>query len=210
LRKGQAFLIASIIACILLALLRINLNLSELERSIQTLQADFEREEMENVERELLRSIEYSRVEDLTKNLEIFSNFSRKALGRRKLTFNALLLQCLLPKVSGESQLNVTIFNMLGVEIESLNLTFSYDNSTRSFSSIRDGESVRTNFIFSTNSDVNYTLILSYKTFREEKREEILIPVEIGRSKFIGFFELELKNWLEQRVKLNPVYILKA
>ncbi|MDI6798498.1 MAG: hypothetical protein QMD12_00665 [Candidatus Aenigmarchaeota archaeon] len=211
--KGQMFLIIAIVAVIALALIKTSLSTYQILEKKRYLEAGLERLEFQNAREELLRTIEYSvyQKENITKSVEDFIKFARSYFKTKTIDLNGLAAELILPNVTAETNtsLNVTILNLLGIEIQNLNLTFSYDNSTRNFVAIRDGETVETSFIFNTSSNVNYSLSVYYLTSYENRTENITVPVEIGKSKFVGLFDLRLKSdRAEQRDIFTETYVL--
>ncbi len=205
--KGQAFIILSLILILFFFLVK-QLDVFEFRESY-----GIESLEFQNLKEEVLKTVQISspRIENISENLNEFLKFARNSFRSRSVELNAFLAKIYYPNVTPNSNisLNVSIFNLLGTSIEKLNLTFSYDNSSKNFSSVGDGQQVETSFIFNTSSTVNYTLKIFYNTSYENRTEEILIPVGINKSKFIGFFDLGIeKDGLEKRDKIKVAYNL--
>jgi len=210
-KKGQIFLIVGIITIIFLIMLRISFDLTKIVERKRYFELGLERDQFENVRTETLKSISiaYHEKDNITNNMEDFLRFSRDSLKREARDFNSFVVGSIYPNVTVNvnTRLNVSVLNFLGVEIQNLDLTFN--SSTKSFSSIADGTNTETYFIFNTSSNINYTLSAYYKTSYENRTENISIPVEIGKNKFIGFFDLRLiSDRLEQKDKFTQGYSL--
>lgn len=210
-KKGQIFLIIAIITIMFLIMLRISFDLTKIVERKRYFELGLEREQFENIRSETLKSISiaYHEKENITNNIENFLRFSRDSLIRETIDFNNFVVGSIYPNVTANTNitLNVSVLNFLGAEIQNLDLTFN--SSTKSFTSIADGTSTETYFIFNSSSNVNYTLTAYYLTSYENKTENISIPVEIGKSKFIGFFDLRLiSDRLEQKDKFTQTYSL--
>lgn len=203
--KGQSFLIMAIIFIIILALIKLTIKFYQFQDDRSLIL------EFENVKEEVIKSVEYSiyEKENITKNLESFVEFARNSLKRKALDFESLLVEITVPDVLENNELNISIKNLLGCEIVFLNITFSYDNSTKEFTRIIDGEKINTSFTFFTNQNKNYSLIVFYKTPYTQSLEEINIEVEVGKNKFIGFFDIRLESKNARlRDKILKVYEL--
>jgi len=210
-KKGQMFLIVGIITIMFLIMLRISFDLTKIVERKRYLELGLEREQFENIRDESLKSISisYHEKENITDNVETFLRFSRDSLKREAIDFNSFVVGSIYPNVTANTNttLNISVLNFLGAEIQNLDLTFN--SSTKSFTSIADRTSTETYFVFNTSSSVNYTLSAYYKTSYENKTENISIPVEIGKNKFIGFFDLRLiSDRLEQKDKFTQTYSL--
>jgi hypothetical protein len=211
--KGQVFLITAVIVIIVLLLLRVSLNLSSVLENKRYLESGLERLEFQNLKAELKKTLQISSAqeENITQNIDEFLRFAKSVFSSRILELNGISIECKIENVSaGETEeLNITALNFLGNSLQELNLTFSYDSSTQEFTDIKDGDAVSTQFSFITSSDVNYTLMVDYKTAIETKSENITLPIEIGKSKFVGFFDLRLEGTRgEQRDKITETIIL--
>jgi hypothetical protein len=211
LRKGQIFLILGIITVILLISLRASLNLMKILETKRYLEIGLERKEFQNIKDEVLKRVEISlQAENVTNKTEEFLSFSRDVMKERTMDFNSFLVQTIHPNVNAgtDTRLNVTVLNYLGANIQTLNLSFSYDyTANQSFSSVADRGRVDANFTFNTNSNTSYILTVYYSLGGEGDTENIIVPVEIGKSKLTGFFDLKLiSNRGEHRDNFNKTY----
>lgn len=209
--KGQIFLIIAIITIITLMMLRVSLDLNKIMENKRYLESGLERQEFQNVKDEIVKSIVISskNTSYIASNTNDFAKFARGSLTSRDEELNGFFVHSLFPTVTAgtDTRLNVTVLNILGAEIVTLNL--SLNGSSQMFYSIPDSGSVETNFTFTTSSNANYTLTAYYLTAYENKTEEINIPAEIGKSKYVGFFDLRLiSSRLEQRDRLTKTYTL--
>lgn len=192
-------------------MLRVSLDLSKIIEKKRYLESGLEREEFQNVKNEIIKSIVISSKNTtlIANNTNNFAKFARNSLNSRTGELNGIFVHSVFPIVmaGSDTMLNVTLLNIFGREISVLNL--SLDSSYQMFYSIPDNATVEANFIFSTSSNTNYTLTVYYLTAYENKTEEINIPVEIGKSKYVGFFDLRLiSERLEQRDKFTKTYVL--
>ena len=206
-KKGQMFLIAAIFIIVILALIKTSFNIYQLLENKRYLESSLEKEEFQNFKEELIKTVEYSiyQKENITRNTEEFIKFAKNSFKSRTIDLNGLAVEAIYPKVyaNTNTQLNVTVFNFLGEEIKELNLTF---NSSSQTFSLPDSSSHSVQFLFNTPSDYNYTLFVSFLTSTKNKTEEILIPVEINESKFVGFFDLEIlspRGQLKEKLELS-------
>jgi hypothetical protein len=193
--KGQFFLISGLIIIVVLLLIKSSLNLAQIIESKRYLEIGLERKEFSNIRDGLVETVELSYNKNETNNVEKYIVYVRQRLKARTTDLNGLAVGSSFKKVvsGSDTGLNVTVFNFLDETIQSLNLTFYSDPpQSQIFSNVADNSSVKKDFTFSTTSDVNYTLIVNYTTSTESKQYSIQIPAEIGKSKFIGFFDLRM------------------
>lgn len=209
--KGQIFLIIAIITIVTLMMLRVSLDLNKIMENKRYLESGLERQEFQNVKDEIVKSIVISskNTAAIANNVNDFAKFARSSLAGRTGELKGLFVHSVHPSVSTgvDTRLNVTVLNILGQEVVTLNL--SLNGSSQIFSSVKDSSTIETNFTFTTSSNANYTLSAYYLTAYENKTEEVTIPVEIGKSKYVGFFDLRLvSERLEQRDRFTQMYTL--
>jgi len=192
--KGQFFLISGLIVIVVLFLIKSSMNLAQIIESKRYLEASLERKEFSNIRNGLMNTIEFSYNKNETENAEKYIVYLRQRLESRTIDLNGIAVESIFRNAGSNTGLNVTVMNFLDQTIQNLNLNFSYDKSAQDFPNVADNTSIRKDFTFSTGSSVNYTLIINYTTATETKQYNIQIPVEIGKSKFIGFFNLRMKS----------------
>ncbi|MEM5773136.1 MAG: hypothetical protein QXL86_02825 [Candidatus Aenigmatarchaeota archaeon] len=193
--KGQFFLISGAIVVVVLLLIKGSLNLTQIIENKRSLEVSMERKEFLNLKQQLIKTIEYSYNKNESEKIENYLNYVRGRLKSRTMDLTGIAIESTYKNVTAsvDSSLNVTVYNLLGETIT--NLTLDFNGSIEQFYNIEDEKSVESSFIFNTNLDVNYTLTVNYTTSKESKQYRILIPVEVGRSKFIGFFDLRIKGF---------------
>jgi len=193
--KGQFFIVTAIIVIMALFLIKSSLNLADIIERKRYLEMGLERKEFMNIRDEFLNVVAYSYNKNETSNIKTYLDYIFSKLAARSTDLKGLDVESSYPTASSgvQTRLNVTVYNFLGTTISKLNVSFSYDfTSNKSFSNIPDGMYTNTYFNFITASSTNYTLIVYYETSAENKTYNIQIPVEIGKSKFIGFFDLRM------------------
>jgi len=194
--KGQFFLISGIAVIIVLILIKSSLNLADIIERKRYLEIGLERKEFSNIRGELTNTVELTYNKNETENVNKYIVYVKQRLKYRAVDFNGIAVGSSFKNVvaGANTGLNVTVLNFLGETMSSLNLTFSYDGSNHVFSNVADNSTVKWDFTFNTSSDVNYTLAVNYTTTSENKQYSVQIPVEIGKRKFIGFFDLKTKS----------------
>lgn len=205
------FLIIGIVVITIMVMLKTSLSLGKQIENKRYLEQGLEREQFKNIKREVINAVDiaYFNSSNMTRNAEDFLRFVRRSMKATTVDFNALVVESIFPNVTAdvETMLNVTALNLLGVEIRNLTLTFN--SSARSFLSREDGAIIETDFRFNTSSDFNSSLTIFYLTAYENRTENVSIPIEIGKSKFIGFFDLRLvTSGQEQRDSFTKTYTL--
>ena len=213
--KGQIFLIASVIVIITLVLIKNSIDITSVLENKRSLESSLERLEFENAKRELIRTVDYSAnfSTNISTGVEIFLKFSQNVFSQRTNDFQAIAVSTYYPRVVSGSMvtINFTVLNLLERNLDFLNLTFSSTNVSTTFRDVAQAAIVTTNSTFTTSNTVNYTLTVFYNTTQGNITENILIPVEIGKSKFVGFFDLILKSSrLTQRDKFTETIDLSA
>lgn len=134
-RKGQIFLITSVIFIVVLIILKISFNPDEIEIKRAEAEYNFRTLYFSNINKEIFKSVEvsYSQPPNITKNLFDFANFTRDKMDERAFNFEILLVSSVSP--SSGTVLNVTVINLLNKTID-INLTL---NSTPQQSDTKNG-----------------------------------------------------------------------
>jgi hypothetical protein len=209
--KGQIFLMIGIIIIIAMILLGTSMSLAKVMQDKIGLERGLESQQFQNIKAEMLNSASfgYEDAGNMTGNLETFGKFARDKLKTSSQDLSCLLLTFHYPPVvaGSDTQLNVTIVNLLGSELE--NLTLSFESSNIYLSSVADGSRISTNFTFNTVSSINYTLSAYYKTSGKIGTDDMIIPVEIGWSEFGGLIDMQLSGTSQvQSDKIPFLYLL--
>lgn len=214
--KGQMFLIMSMIIIVTLMVLKSSMDLPKIMETKRYMEMGLERKEFNNIKDELTRTIEFSYYQssDIAANVKKFISFARNHLKARTVVLKGIAVESIFPTVAAgvDTRMNVTVFNFFDSKINSLNLSF-IDSTTllndQTFTSISDGQTIETNFTINTNADKNYTLSAFYLLPSENKTEEISIPAKIGKSTYVGFFDIRfVSERLEQRDRITLTYDL--
>ncbi len=206
--KGQIFLITSIIIVLALVVLKNSIDVTSVIENKRNLEVGLERLEFENARSELVRTIDYSYnfSGNITGKVDNYLKLAKNSLGSRTTDLDIFGVASIYPNVisGSEARINFTVFNLFGREIDFVNLTFSSTNVSTTLSKLQDGITVNGNSTFTTSVAVNYTLTVFWNTTQGNNTEIIIIPIGIGKSKFIGFFDMTLRSdRLEQRDKIT-------
>lgn len=206
--KGQIFLITSVIIVLTLVILKTSIDITSIIENKKNLESGLERLEFENAHSELIRTVDYSYnfSNNITGKIEDYLRFARNSFNSRITDFEVLEVASIYPAVTSGSltRINFTVFNLLGREIDFLNLTFSATNVSTTLSRLQNGIAVNANSTFTTSSAINYTLTVFWNTTEGNNTEQIRIPVDPGKSRFVGFFDLRLRSdRLDQRDKVT-------
>lgn len=205
--KGQMYLIMAIIIIVLLTLIKISLNLTDIIENKKAMEINLERQEFQNVRDEVVKiPILTHRQNNITDNTESFIRFAHDALEARTIDLEGVFVISSYPKVSSntDTKLNVTFFNFLDDDVEFLNLTFNTTVTTAT--DVEELERLDRQFDFRISSPTNLTLTVFYNTSSINNTEEITITTEVGKSRFFGFYDLRyVSSKLEQRDKFVQV-----
>lgn len=191
--KGQIFLILAVIIIVTVILLRTSLNVSSVLETKKYLESGFERLEFQNFRDEISKVIQISYNQtNITGNVNEFVRFAKNIFGSRAMDVNGIFVESVHPAVSAatDTRLNVTVYNFLGNSLKYLNL--SLNGTERTYSEITDNRVLETSFTINAPSSQNYTLWIFYNTSTTNSSESFTIPVEIGKRKFVGFFDVRL------------------
>jgi hypothetical protein len=194
--KGQLFLITVALFIIYFSTLLFYSNSAEiLLKQRRNMENYLYSEVLSNIKMENEKIFFYfyydQRLLDYIKN---FTFYIRNKLEPKNIEFKNLFLIVEQPTVNAgiEQEMNVSLLNLLNLEISSINIKFTYDNSTKTFPSLEDGKILKTSFTFNITEDREYKIILSYYGGGNQTHE-IIIPFKVGRSKRIGFFSISLE-----------------
>jgi len=187
-KKGQMFLISSVIIVVVLILLKVNISLPDIMQQKKELEGKFEREFFTNIKNEIQKVIEisYHQSKNITNNVFDFGNFTRKEMAERLLDFELLYVSSITPKETGSVTMNVTLVNLLNKPI---NATLILNSSVKNQDNIVDMTTWSTDFTVDQGED--YVLTISYNGTYEEN---VTIKMESGKSKYVAFFDIVLKG----------------
>lgn len=209
--KGQLYLMAAIVIVITLVTIKTSLNLIDLLENKRALESGLERLEFQNLRGELLRVAvnTLNSSANVTANTASFIQFAKTAFQTRSTELQGIGLITVYPTVAASTDVryNVSIINFFDRPIDTINLNFSYDaTKNQTFSNVDPGV-IDMNFTFNTAAHRNYTLWVYYRVGTEEKIKNITVSVEVGKSKFVEFFDVRMKSErLEQRDDVSETF----
>ncbi len=211
-RKGQIFITIAVITVVVIILIKTSLNLTNVLETKRFLELGLERLEFKNQRSELSRIMQVSyNLTNISENINNFMSFAKDSFSGRATILTGVGLLASLPQVNQgqNTRLNVTFMNYMDEDITSLNLTFN--NSQQNFTSVGKSSAFTTSFVFATQSSLNFSLLMNFTTSTTNSTENITIPVELGTSKFVGYFDIKISsNRLEQRDKFTETIILNS
>ncbi len=114
-KKGQVFLITSVVFIIVIIILKISFNQDTIEARKTEVEYNFKNKYFYNINREIFKSAEISlhQPSNITRNLFNFLNFTRNKMNEKGTKFEVFLFSSL----SSESLLNVSVINLLNKTI---------------------------------------------------------------------------------------------
>ena len=209
--KGQVFIILALIIVTVLVMIKVSLNLSKIIENKRYIEAGLDHMEFVNIRNEFSKIVQiaYSQPSNISTQLHDLTRFTRQVMNSRAIDFKNILVETTYPTITAGSPniVNITILNGLNTQIQTMNVTFN--SSQQIFTNIADLSTIIANFTITPSSNANYTLSIFYNTSYENSTEIITIPVEIGKSKFIGFFDIHtIANRGEFRDKFTETYTL--
>ncbi|MBI5872044.1 hypothetical protein HZB88_03075 [archaeon] len=191
-RKGQMFIIMGVIFIVLFAALKTYyLSGSDVKRK-EYLENSLEKEKFLVLKQESKKIVAMAYDQNTTLVVQNFFNFVKDKLYGKDLSLEVFFLKANFSTVvsNTNTNMNVSVLNMLGRGISNLNLTFN--GSTQFVSSLADNSTYSTNFTFNTSSDINYTLTVSYSTSSSGVSYSITISTMVNKGRVVGFYDLAL------------------
>jgi hypothetical protein len=209
--KGQIFLMIAVVVILTLILLRTSMSLVNILEGKRHLEMSLEAQQFDNLRSEMLNSVStgYNSSLAMTENAEEFAGFARTYFKSNSEDLGCLMMFSSYPKpaASQVTDLNLTVANFLGSDIS--NLTAEFNSEEASFASVPEGSVTMANFTFNTAISRNYTLTVSYQTSGGNEVVQMEIPVEIGKGRIAGLFDIRLSSsGQEQRDKTSWDYTL--
>lgn len=185
-KKGQMFLIISVIIVLTLIMLKTSVNLTDIFQKKREMEGKFDKEIFENFKNEFIKTIEisYHQPSNISRNVFDFANFTRKKMKERLFTFKLLYVGSITPK-SG-TNMNVTLINLLDNPI---NASLSLNGSIQNNDNMIDSSDWKTTFVI--NPGQNYVLTVSHNNTYQNN---ITIETESGISRYIAFFDMSLSD----------------
>lgn len=187
-KKGQIFLITSVIFIAIIIILKISFNPNEIEVKRSEAEYNFRIKYFSNINKEILKSVEisYNQPTNITKNLFSFANFTRNKMNEKGFDYEIILITSVSPKF--ENILNVTVINLLNRTID-VNLTL---NSTPQQSTIINGlvDYGISQITFNINQDQVYKLNAKYM----DHENGIIIVTKNGKSIYTLFTDTKISD----------------
>jgi len=210
--KGQIFIIIAVIVITVIVVLKTSLNLTNVLESKRFLELGLERLEFQNLRSELVKVMQVSYNQtNISENVNNFMSFAKESFLSRATLFTGIALTAMFPNVTSgaNTSLNITVMNYFDDDISSLNLTFN--NTQQNFTNMARSSAFTASFVFNTTANINYSLVMRYSAPNVNSTENITIPVEIGKTKFVGFFDVKISSIRsEQRDKFTETVVLNV
>lgn len=189
--KGQVFIIAALIIIVTIVGLKSSLSFQSILENQRHLVASLESLEFNNIRSEMTKTLQisFNSSTNMTNNLINFNSFVRDVLSSKSVEFDSLIVTSYIPTVvaNANTPINVTVYNSLGTGISFINLTL---NGTSNTYSVSDRNRITSSFTINTSVNVNQTLTLFYNTSSTSQTETVTLPMIIGSSKFVTFFDI--------------------
>jgi len=182
-KKGQIFLIAASVFIVVLLIIKVGFDASDIDRKIANIEYDYTQQYFYNINREIFKSVEicYNQPENVTSNVFDFLNFTRKTMEGKNYNFNLFLVI----SSSLNNELNVTVINFLGENVD-VNLTLIPSFQSKS-SLVNDYGLYKTTFDISGND--NYKMIVKYA----DKESNVTISKDKGVT-YTVFSDIAISN----------------
>lgn len=198
--KGQLFIITGLIIIVILTGLKSSLSLSKVLEQQRTLVEGLDALSFSNARSEMIRTLQisYNSTTNMTNNLINFDGFLRDTLTGQGVEFDSLLIESYYPSLAANTNtnLNVVVYNSLGTQLQFLNLTYNGASAT---TSVGSQGTYQTTFTINTATSTNQSLLVFYNTSTASQSENITIPLNIGNSTYISFFDLRYISFRGQQ-----------
>lgn len=189
--KGQMFIIAGLIVIVAIVGLKSILSLQKILENQRHLVEGLDSLEFNNIRSEMTRvlAISFNSSANMAENLNNFNGFLRDTLASKGVEFDSLLVEVFYPTLSSNANttVNVTVYNSLGTNMNQLSATF---NGTSNTFVLFNGNILRTSFTINTSVSNNQTLTVAYNTSSTSQTESITVPLNIGTSYYVAFFDI--------------------
>lgn len=208
--KGQMFIIAALIMIVVIIGLKANLSFQNILENERHLAAGFDSQEFSNIRNEMTRVLQlsFNSPLNMTNNLNNFNSFVHDVLSTKSVEFESLLVESFYLNLAAgtDTTLSVTVNNLLGTDMKSLNLTF---NGTTQAFLLPNQNTLTATFTINTQASTNQTLTISYSTYSTSQTETVTIPLTIGSSKYVTFYDIRyISNGGQQSDKFTNAITL--
>jgi len=191
------FLIGSIIVVVTLVLIRTSIGVGDVLEKKKFLESGLERLEFANIRGEVPKSafnaINYT--QNMTNVTNAFVSFAENRLSGRTIQLDGVTVTSAYGTLAADSDrpLNVTFYNFFDVDVSRvvLNLSTNY-GAPVSFTDVPPGATRSTQFTLNLASSQNLSLWVFYETQSEKVTGNVTIPATIGKTKFVGYFDLRM------------------
>lgn len=210
--KGQMFLIGTLVVVLVLVLIKTTLNVTDIIESKRFLESGLEKEVFQNFRDETVNAAIFSMNQstNITGNVNSFIHFSKSALATRDMSLGGVVVQTVhaSPSASVDTRMNISVINFLPVPLDFINLNFTASGTANTtYNNVPSGFTIETNYTFNTASNTNYTLYIAYGSPIDKIVQNITIPIELGKSKYIAFYDIRLESSrLEQKDRLIKTF----
>lgn len=196
--KGQIFIVLAIIAAVTIVLIRISIGTPSLIEQQKSLEASLEESEFNNFKDELVFTaiLSANQSKNITNNTLLFFDFGKSVFKNKARDLTGVFIGSVYANATTNTdvRMNVTAANFLNLKIDTLILNFTGNGVEQTFNDIEPGQNIDTNFTFNTNANANYTLWTHYKTSSDSITQNITIFAELGKSNFVGYYDLRLSG----------------
>jgi hypothetical protein len=198
--KGQMFIIAALVVIMVIIGLKNSLSFASILETQRHLVAALDVLEFSNIRNEMVRvlQISFNSPTAMTSNLINFDSFIRDMQTEKNVEFDSLLVMTYYSNLTAsvDTIVNVTVYNSLGTNMKSLNLTFNGNSQTFS---LANQNTLYTGFTANIPASTNQTLTIVYNTSSTGQMETVTIPLTIGSSNYVTFYDIRYIGPLGQQ-----------
>jgi len=197
--KGQMFIVGALIIIIVITLIKTSINVGDVLEKKKFLDSGVERLEFANIRGEVPKSAYNSVNQSLntTNVTNAFISFVESKLAGRNVQLDGVAVSSYYLNMTSSVNipLNVTVYNFFDVELSRVVLNLSTDfGSPASTANLQPGSAFRNDFTVNSASSQNLTLWVFYETPTERVVQNVTIPSVIGRTKYVGYFDLRMSD----------------
>lgn len=197
--KGQMFMIGAIIIIAALVLIKTSIDVGDILEKKKFLESGMERLEFANMRYEAPKAA-YNSLNasvNMTNATNGFIAYAEGKMAGRTVQLDGATITAYYPNITSgtNSPINVTFYNFFDADASRVivNLSNNY-NLPQNFSDVPAGQTRSFAFNVNTASSTNMSLWVFYEVGGERVTENITIPVDLVKTRFVGYFDLRMTD----------------
>lgn len=193
------FMIGAIIIITALVLIKTSIDVSDILEKKKFLESGVERLEFANLRYEVPKAA-YNSLNssvNMTNATNGFIAYAESKMAGRLVQLDGASVTVYYPNItaSTNSPVNVTFYNFFDRDASRVIMNFSSNyNLPQNFSNVPAGQTRSFNFTVNTASSTNMSLWVFYEVGSDRVTENITVPIDLVKTRFVGFFDLRMTD----------------